>query len=72
MNKAFLTKPKNRQEVYRKWKQGQTTQDRIQGCCQSRQKSDKKGQGPFAIKSDQGCQGQQEGLLQMNQQQKEN
>ena len=43
---------------------------RVQECCQSGQ-SDEEGQGPPGIEAGKGCQKQQEGLLQLHQQQKE-
>ena len=44
---------------------------RIQECGQSMQRCDEEGQGPPGIEAGKGCQKQQEGLLQLHQQQKE-
>ena len=44
---------------------------RIEECGQSMQGCDEEGQGPPGIEAGKGCQKQQEGLLQLHQQQKE-
>ena len=44
---------------------------RIQECGQSMQGCNEEGQGPPGIEAGKGCQKQQEGLLQLHQQQKE-
>ena len=44
---------------------------RIHECCQCMQRCNEDGQGPPGIEAGKGCQKQQEGLLQLHQQQKE-
>ena len=44
---------------------------RVQECCQSMKGYDEEGQSPSGIEAGKGCQKQQEGLLQLHQQQKE-
>lgn len=71
MGKALLAKLRQKKEVYRMWKKGQATQEEYRNIVRVWQVYVKELKGPLEIKYGKGYQGQQEGLLQGYQQQKE-
>jgi len=71
MNMELVTKLKYKQAACRRREQGQQTQEDYEDKCLSMYSWGQESQSPSEVKSGEGCDGQQKGLLQVYQQQQE-
>lgn len=72
MKKELLTKLKHKQDMHRRQKEGQGTQEKYRDTVQVSKGWDQESQSPSGGESGEKCERQQEGLLHVHKQMKEN